>query len=160
MDNRTDHQHGGRLRAPVRRRPAATLPAVDECALAQRLIRYDTSTLEGLGAAAGFVRGWLESREIDVRTHAYNGLPVLTAEVGPEDAPAVVLHGHLDVVPGHPEQFEPVIDGDRLYGRGAYDMKGSLAAIMCALRDVADQDRVRVRFLCAPDEESEEIEAR
>jgi succinyl-diaminopimelate desuccinylase len=32
--------------------------------------------------------------------------------------------------------------------------------MMCALRDAADQDRVRVRFLCAPDEESEEIEDR
>ena len=35
-----------------------------------------------------------------------------------------MLHGHLDVVPGRPEQFTPRIDGDRLYGRGAYDMKG------------------------------------
>ena len=31
---------------------------------------------------------------------------------------------------------------------------------MCALHDVADQDRVRVRFLCAPDEESEDIDTR
>jgi len=133
---------------------------VDESALAQRLIRYDTSTPEGLGAAAGFVRGWLESREIDVQTREYNGAPVLTAEVGPQTGPSVVFHGHLDVVPGLPAQFEPVVDGDRIYGRGAYDMKGALAAMMCALRDAADQDRVRVRFLCVPDEESEEIEDR
>jgi succinyl-diaminopimelate desuccinylase len=32
--------------------------------------------------------------------------------------------------------------------------------MMCALRDAAEQDRVRVRFLCAPDEESEEVDAR
>ncbi len=133
---------------------------MDECALAQRLIKYDTSTPEGLVAAAGFVRGWLESREIEVLTRVHNGMPVLTAEVGPADAPAVVFHGHLDVVPGRPEQFEPLIDGDRLYGRGAYDMKGGLAAMMCALRDATEQDKVRVRFLCAPDEESEEIEDR
>jgi succinyl-diaminopimelate desuccinylase len=133
---------------------------VDEPALAQRLIKYDTSTSEGLGAAAGFVRGWLESRGIDVQTRDYNGAPVLTAQVGPEEGPTVVLHGHLDVVPGQPGQFEPQIDGDRLYGRGAYDMKGALAAMMCALRDAAEQDKVRVRFLCVPDEESEEIEER
>ena len=52
------------------------------------------------------------------------------AEVGPEDAPTVVLHGHLDVVPGLPGQFEPRVEGDRLYGRGAYDMKGALAAML------------------------------
>jgi succinyl-diaminopimelate desuccinylase len=37
------------------------------------LIKYDTSTPEGLTAAAGFVRGWLESREIDVQTREYGG---------------------------------------------------------------------------------------
>ena len=52
------------------------------------------------------------------------------AEVGPADAPTVVLHGHLDVVPGHAGQFEPEIEGDRLYGRGAYDMKGAVAAML------------------------------
>ncbi len=133
---------------------------MDESALAQRLIRYDTSTAEGIGAAAGCVKGWLEARGIDVQTRLYNGMPVLTAEVGRPGAPAVVLHGHLDVVPGRPEQFEPTIDGDRLYGRGAYDMKGGLAAMMCALRDAADADDVHIRLLCAPDEESEEVEDR
>jgi succinyl-diaminopimelate desuccinylase len=72
----------------------------------------------------------------------------------------VVFHGHLDVVPGRPEQFLPRTEGDRLIGRGAYDMKGGLAAMMCALKDVADQDGVGVRLICVPDEESEEIDAR
>jgi len=35
----------------------------------------------------------------------------------------VILNGHLDVVPGEPEQFRPRRDGDRLYARGAQDMK-------------------------------------
>jgi succinyl-diaminopimelate desuccinylase len=64
------------------------------------------------------------------------------------------------VVPGREEQFEPRVEGDRLYGRGAYDMKGGLAAMMCALKDIEGQDRVAVRFVCVPDEESEELESR
>jgi len=133
---------------------------VDERALAERLITYDTSSLDGLRSAAGFVKGWLEAREIDVRDHTFRDLPVLTATIGPAKGPTIVLHGHLDVVPGHPEQFHPRVEGDRLYGRGAYDMKGGLAAMMCALRDVADNDGVRVDFLCVPDEESEDIDLR
>src|SRR4051812_50036258 len=43
----------------------------------------------------------------------------------------VILNAHLDVVPGSPEQFEPYVDGDRLYARGAHDMK--VAALVEAL---------------------------
>ena len=39
-------------------------------------------------------------------------------------------------------------------------MKGGLAAMMCALKDVEDQDQVRVRLICVPDEESEELDER
>lgn len=135
---------------------------VDERVLAERLIRYDTSQPSEIIAAAGFIRGWLESRDIDVREHDHHGLPLIVADVGATEpaAPCVVFHGHVDVVPARPEQFEPRIDGDRLFGRGAYDMKGGLAGMMCALKDLETQDRVRVRFVCVPDEESEEIDER
>ena len=126
-----------------------------ERALCERLITYDTSTQEGINAAAGFVKGWLEAREIDVKDGLHNGVPVLAATVGPPDGPTVVLHGHVDVVPGRAEQFVPRIEGDRLYGRGAYDMKGGLASMMCAIRDLAEQDQVRVHFVCVCDEESD-----
>ncbi len=135
---------------------------LDELILAERLIGYDTSRPDAIVAAAGFVKGWLESRDIEVRDHEHNGLPVLVAEVGPrgEDVPCVVFHGHLDVVPARPEQFEPRLEGDKLIGRGAYDMKGALASMMCALKDIERQDRVGVRLTCVPDEESEELDER
>ena len=133
---------------------------MDEQILAERLISYDTSTEGGIRAAQGFVKGWLEARDIDVDDHLHNGLPVLSAQVGATDGPVLVFHGHIDVVPGNPEQFAPRIEGDRLIGRGAYDMKGGLAAMMCALHDVAGQDAVGVRFMCAPDEESEDVDTR
>src|SRR3990170_598908 len=94
--------------------------------LAERLISYETCEPEAISEAAGFVKGWLEARGIEARRDEVRGLPVLKAEVGPEGAPTVVLHGHLDVVPGFSGQFEPKVDGDRLYGRGAYDMKGAI----------------------------------
>ncbi|HEX2015280.1 MAG TPA: M20/M25/M40 family metallo-hydrolase [Solirubrobacteraceae bacterium] len=133
---------------------------MDECILAERLITYDTSAPDGIRSAAGFVKGWLESRDVPVTGSTHNELPVLRAEVGPGSGPTVILHGHLDVVPARAGQFEPMVQGDRLVGRGAYDMKGGLAAMMCAVREAAEQSRVRVLFLCVPDEESEDIEAR
>jgi succinyl-diaminopimelate desuccinylase len=133
---------------------------MDERVLCERLITYDTSAADGIHSAAGFVKGWLEARDIDVRTETNRGLPVLAATVGAADGPEIVLHGHLDVVPGAEEQFRPRTDGDRLFGRGAYDMKGGLASMMCATRDLMTQDRVRVHFVCVCDEESEEDDNR
>ncbi len=133
---------------------------MDERALAERLIAYDTSRHEGLRVAAEFVKGWLETRDVVVSSIDHNGLPVVLAEVGPQDGPVVVFHGHLDVVPAFDEQFVPRIEGDRLIGRGAYDMKGGLAAMICAVHDATEQDRIGVRFVCVPDEESEDVDDR
>jgi succinyl-diaminopimelate desuccinylase len=137
---------------------------MQEHALAERLITYETCNVEGIQSAAGFIKGWLESRDVDVVVGSHNGLPVIAATVGATgggpNVPTVVFHGHLDVVPGRPEQFVPRTDGDRLFGRGAYDMKGGLASMMVATRDLADQDGVRVHFVCVSDEESDEATQR
>ena len=121
--------------------------------LAKRLISFETCEPDAISEAAGFIQGWLEARGIETKADEVRGLPVVMAEVGPADAPTVVLHGHIDVVPGHPGQFVPETANDRLIGRGAYDMKGAVAAMR-------DQDRVRVRLGIVGDEESEEDDER
>jgi succinyl-diaminopimelate desuccinylase len=134
---------------------------MDERMLAERLITYDTSQVDQLRAAAGFVKGWLESRELDVRSQEHEGLPVVLVDVGGDaTCPTIVFHGHLDVVPAYATQFEPRIEGDRLIGRGAYDMKGALAAMMLATVDAAKQDAVKVKVVCVPDEESDDVTSR
>src|SRR6476659_11520366 len=145
-------------RSPAAREPR---PRVDQLvALAERLIAYDTCEPEAIRKAAGFIKGWLEAREIEASEETARDRPVLMAEEGPADAPTVVLHGHLDVVPGLEDQFEPRVEGDRLYGRGAYDMKGALAAMLMVTAQLRDQDGVRVRLGIVADEESEEEEDR
>ncbi len=76
--------------------------------------------------------------------------------------PTLIFLGHTDVVPSGPESawgsppFEPSIRDGRLYGRGAADMKGSVAAMAIALeRFVAaqPQHRGRVGLLLTSDEE-------
>ena len=125
-------------------------------ALASRLIGYETSEPEAVLEAAGFVKGWLEARGIEAEHDEVRGLPVLRAEVGAAEGPTVVLHGHLDVVPGQAGQFSPRVEGDKLYGRGAYDMKGALAAMLLSAAAMRNQDQVRVRLGIVGDEESEE----
>jgi succinyl-diaminopimelate desuccinylase len=79
-----------------------------------------------------------------------------------EDGPTLAFLGHTDVVPSGPAAqwqtppFEPVLRDGRLYGRGAADMKGSVAAFVIALeRFVArhPQHAGRVALLLTSDEE-------
>lgn len=132
---------------------------MDERDLAKRLMAYDTSTPEGITTGVSFIKGWLESNGFEIEEMEVAGLPVIiTSTRG--TGPVIVFHGHIDVVPGKPGQFKPRIDGDELIGRGAYDMKAALAAMMCALRDLRDQQGVQVRLLCVADEESESMGVR
>ena len=55
---------------------------------------------------------------------------------------SLMLNGHLDTVgvEGMVRPFEPRFEDGRLHGRGAYDMKGSLAACMAAVKALADAE--------------------
>lgn len=59
-----------------------------------------------------------------------------------EDAPTLLVYGHVDVQPVDPIElwdtapFEPTEKGDRLYARGASDMKGQVIATMAAIEAV------------------------
>ncbi len=53
---------------------------------------------------------------------------------------SLILQTHSDVVPGGEweEAFEPVVEGDRIIGRGATDCKGQIVTMLCALRALDD----------------------
>jgi len=130
------------------------LDHVEEARLAERLIAHDTSDASGLAVATDFVAGWLEGRGADVTRRTYGDREVLMSRAG--DGPVkIVFHGHLDVVPGRADQFKPRIDGDLLFGRGAYDMKGALGAMMLAICELSANppDGATVEFVMVPDEE-------
>ncbi len=85
------------------------------------------------------------------------GRPSLVAvPPGPAGRPTVVLNGHLDTVgvAGMPAPFTPRIEGDRLHGRGAADMKGGIAAVVAAAEHlVATGAPVRPVLALVADEE-------
>lgn len=69
----------------------------------------------------------------------------------------VVLYSHLDTVPAGTgwtrEPFTATVEGDRLYGRGAYDMKGGMAVNMNLFLE-SEPRRFKLRALFAVDEEN------
>lgn len=65
----------------------------------------------------------------------------------------VILNGHLDVVPAPPEQFRPRREGNRLFARGAQDMKVSALLAAQAFRELAGRLPYPVALQLVTDEE-------
>ena len=112
----------------------------------------------GEGELARFVAGWLERAGLEVvLQETAPGRPnVIAAVKGTGGGRALMLNAHLDTVgyAGMNCPLAPYVEGTRLYGRGAYDMKGSLAAIMLTAADlVANPARGHLLITAVTDEE-------
>ena len=89
---------------------------------------------------AAFIAKWLEQTGVEVQMiESISGRPNVTGIVhGTGGGKTLMLNGHMDTVGtgGMMEPHKPVIKDGCLYGRGAYDMKGGLAACMGAMAEV------------------------
>ena len=76
---------------------------------------------------------------------------VVAALEGKTAGPTIMFCGHMDTVgvSGMTAPFEPVERDGRLYGRGAQDMKGGLAAMLGAARQIAAEGLARGRLIVA-----------
>ncbi|WP_017794309.1 M20/M25/M40 family metallo-hydrolase [Leucobacter salsicius] len=117
--------------------------------IARDLIRIDTSNRGGGDAnperpAADYVAAYLQ--ELGLEPQIFESAPgrasVVARVVGEDrELPALVLHGHLDVVPADPagwsvDPFAGVIKDGMLWGRGAVDMKDMDAMILTAMAEI------------------------
>lgn len=67
----------------------------------------------------------------------------------------IILNAHLDVVDAPAELFEPVLEGDVMKGRGAFDMKSAATAILMALKEHAfSGSKLSVAAVLTTDEET------
>ena len=112
------------------------------------LVRIDSVNPDLVPDGAGeeeiarFVAGWLEGAGLEVETEevAPGRFNVVGIARGSGEGRSLLLNAHLDTVgvAGMDAPFEPRTEDGRLYGRGAYDMKASLAAIMLAGAQAVD----------------------
>jgi succinyl-diaminopimelate desuccinylase len=89
-----------------------------------------------------------------VRRFESNGKPsALLTPPGAGGEPRVILNAHLDVVPAPDDQFVPRRDGDRLYGRGAHDMKAAALVLTDVFRSAAAELPYPIGLQLVTDEE-------
>lgn len=98
-------------------------------------------TGRGEGEIAAFIASWLASAGLTVETvEPVPGRPSVVGILrGRGGGQSLMLNAHVDTVGagGMTDAFTPAVRDGRIYGRGAYDMKGSLAAIMMTAREAA-----------------------
>ena len=110
---------------------------IDPLQLSRELITRRSVTPEDAGCL-DLLSGYLEPLGFVCQRYAGNGVDNLWARRGTA-APLVCFAGHTDVVPTGPldqwttDPFVPTIRDGKLYGRGAADMKSSLAAFVAAI---------------------------
>ena len=118
----------------------------------------------GEQAIAKVAQGWLTRNGVKSwLEEAAPGRPNAVAEVGTGKGLTLVFCAHLDTVGTAGmtiPPFEPRLDGNRVYGRGSYDMKGSAAAVMAAAAALGREDfHGRVLVALVADEEYASIGA-
>lgn len=111
-------------------------PTSDNQAAVSELLDYVASRLR--------TKGFL----VDRTTH--NGIERLYASTHGQKHSRVMLQGHVDVVPGG-EDFRT--DGDRIYGRGAYDMLFAITSYLAYIDQLEDPTQYDLSILLTGDEE-------
>ncbi len=133
--------------------------------LTSQLVRIPSVTGEE-GRLGTFLAEWLANAGLKVETAEVapgrcNVLAILPATAGAGQPLGLLLHGHMDTVPAHgmPDPFSGGLENGHIWGRGAVDQKGGLAAAAVALAAHSRQGaRVRtasVGLVAVVDEESE-----
>ena len=162
--------------APIRFRPrietfvGTSYPDTTQevIALASELIRIPSVTacpeerLNEVRRAATWIYDYARYRGLDVRYFYQDKYPARLIGFPGQIHTQVMLAGHFDVVAPEPDdrQFEPIIDGDYLCGRGAADMKTVVATYLVWMKDKLDQGPPYppINLLLVGNEENGELE--
>ncbi|HJP61195.1 MAG TPA: M20/M25/M40 family metallo-hydrolase, partial [Gemmatimonadaceae bacterium] len=145
-----------------------TVARGDAVALARALIKIDSRNptlvrdAPGERACALMLASVLEDWGFSVALQEdLPDRPNVIARIGPRDAPALMLNGHLDIVGVEGMVHDPfaaeVRDG-RIYGRGSADMKSGIAAMCAAALHAGGPDaRRQILITAVADEEYESL---
>lgn len=95
-----------------------------------------TGQREATHDALEYIDHMLSDLGMHVKRFEWNGFESLVASTRANKNPAVLLLGHIDVVPGPPSLFELKELDDRYTGRGVLDMKTGIAAFLASAKEL------------------------
>ncbi len=120
-------------------------------------IKSVTDNIPEVNRCVEFLRGKLEAEGLFCAVETFDGgRKALWASNIPGKKPDLMIVVHLDVVPVDADsQFEPIVNGDVVIGRGSEDSKGNAVAAIAALQEIAADKAsgASIGILFAADEE-------
>jgi acetylornithine deacetylase/succinyl-diaminopimelate desuccinylase-like protein len=122
-------------------------------------------TGEGIAEAVDFLTARMQRWGFEVQVFPTSHQPIVYGEIGPKDAAFTWLtYGHYDVYPADAaaegwktDPWQPVVDGDRIWGRGTGDNKGQHLALLNAIalyRELHGELPIRIKVVLEGDEET------
>lgn len=112
----------------------------DAIAILGRLVAFPTISARPNGDITKYIQDYLASHGVEstLSFEETGERANIFATIGPNADGGVILNGHMDVVPvegqtWRTDPFKLTREGDRLYGRGAVDMKGFLACVLASV---------------------------
>jgi acetylornithine deacetylase len=95
----------------------------------------------GEGEIAAYTAGLMKKIGLNISVHEpESGRPSVVGILPGQGGRSLMLNAHYDTVgiSGMVDPFSGILDQGRIYGRGAYDMKGSLAACLATAKALVD----------------------
>jgi succinyl-diaminopimelate desuccinylase len=124
--------------------------------LLKKLITFRTTAdrIGELEAALNFIEKILQPQGIWIQRLILKGpnRPVLFACTQKTKRPEVLIVAHVDVVEGDPDQFKPLVKGQKLFGRGACDCKNHVTVAIQALIHAAQKGKSVGAFFITDEE--------
>lgn len=120
------------------------------------LLETTSDKPENLISAIDLVDNQLQELGLEIRKYSKNGKPSLVVTSDNSKSPEIFLSGHIDVVPGSPEQFKPFEVDGKIYARGASDMKGPVSSMVFAFKELVTESvlgNTSVGLMLTSDEE-------
>ena len=127
-----------------------SMPSPASRFILERLVAFDTTSRNSNLPLLVYVEQYLLSHGVTSRRVSRSGEPKanLFATIGPDAAGGLILSGHTDCVPVDDQDWssDPFVltqREDRLFGRGAADMKGFLACVLAIVPELVAKPRTR-----------------
>lgn len=127
--------------------------------LAEKLIKFKTIShhYKEIKECASFIERYAKDNNLYYEFHDNGNNPVLVLSNGKKRKFDIMSLGHIDVVPGSDKIFTPIIDDERLKGRGSFDMKTGVAIGLELLKWVKKENKnLDMGVVLTSDEEVQE----